>query len=120
APRLAAEGAHITCVDLDKASAQSAADAIVAKQGAGIGVAGTGISGCGPAIGVAANMIDRASIRAALDETILAYGGIDDVVVTAGVFIPPDTSGRITDDQWAKTFAVNVTGAYLVADEAAK
>jgi rhamnulose-1-phosphate aldolase/alcohol dehydrogenase len=120
ASRLAPDGAHIVCVDLDKPAAQAAADAIVAKQGAGVGVAGTGISACGPAIGLAANMTDRASIRAALEEAILAYGGIDDVIVTAGIFVPPDTTGRITDDQWAKTFSINVTGAYLVADEAAR
>lgn len=120
ASRLAPEGAHLVCVDLDKTGAAAAAEAIVARQGAGIGVAGTGISGCGPAIGLAANMTDRGSIRAAINEAILAYGGIDDVVVTAGIFVPPDTAGRIADDLWAKTFSINVTGAYLVADEAAK
>jgi len=40
------------------------------------------------------------------------------VVVTAGVFVAPDASGRIDDRQWALTFGVNVTGAYIVADEA--
>ena len=39
--------------------------------------------------------------------------------VTAGIFAAPDTHGRIKDDQWALTFAINVTGSYLVADEAA-
>ncbi|CAG0986694.1 Glucose 1-dehydrogenase [Phycisphaerales bacterium] len=117
--RLAAEGAHVVCADVDESAAKSAAAVIVSAQGAGIGVGGTGVSGCGPAIGMGADMTSRASIRAALEEAVIAFGGIDDVVVTAGVFVPPDTSGRITDEQWAKTFAVNVTGAYLVADEAA-
>ena len=31
---------------------------------------------------------------------------------------PPDTSGRVGDDQWSLTFAINVTGAYVGADEA--
>ena len=43
---------------------------------------------------------------------------LDAVVVTAGVFVAPDASGRIDDRQWALTFGVNVTGAYIVADEA--
>lgn len=120
AKRISAEGSHVVCVDMDEAGAKATADMIVAKQGAGIGVAGSGISGCGPAIGLSADMTARASIRAAIEQAILAYGGVDDVIVTAGVFIPPDTSGRIADEQWAKTFAVNVTGAYVVADEAAK
>lgn len=55
-----------------------------------------------------------------LDDVTLAYGGIDGVVVTAGVFVPPDITGHIPDEKWAQTFAVNVTGAYLVADEVGK
>jgi NAD(P)-dependent dehydrogenase (short-subunit alcohol dehydrogenase family) len=53
-----------------------------------------------------------------LREAALAYGGLDSLVVTAGVFVPPDTAGRIPDEQWALTFDVNVTGAWIAADEA--
>ena len=55
-----------------------------------------------------------------LEQVVLAYGGLDAVAVTAGVFVPPDTSGRIPDEWWARTFAINVTGLYLVAEEAAR
>jgi NAD(P)-dependent dehydrogenase (short-subunit alcohol dehydrogenase family) len=55
-----------------------------------------------------------------LNQVSLAYGGLDAVAVTAGIFVAPDTQGRISDDQWARTFAINVTGLYLVADEAAQ
>jgi NAD(P)-dependent dehydrogenase (short-subunit alcohol dehydrogenase family) len=54
-----------------------------------------------------------------LADAIVSYGGIDGVAVTAGIFVPPDTQGRIKDDHWALTFAINVTGSYLVADEVA-
>src|SRR5258708_36413936 len=40
------------------------------------------------------------------------------MVVTAGVFVPPDRDGHVTDAQWKTTFDVNVMGGYLVADEA--
>jgi NAD(P)-dependent dehydrogenase (short-subunit alcohol dehydrogenase family) len=53
-------------------------------------------------------------------DVMLAYGGIDSVVVTAGIFVPPDKSGRIEDSLWSRTFSINVTGAYIVADEAYK
>ncbi len=53
-------------------------------------------------------------------DALLAYGGIDAVVVTAGIFVPPDKAGYIEDRLWDKTFAINVTGAYIVADEANK
>ena len=48
---------------------------------------------------------------------MLAYGGIDHLIVTAGVFIAPDREGHVTDEQWKTTFDVNVMGLYLVADE---
>ncbi len=117
--RLASEGAHIVSVDKDGAAAQATAQAIIDRHGMGIGVAGSDISACGPAIGLSADITDRASVRAMLQQAVLAYGGLDAIAVTAGVFIAPDAEGRIRDDQWALTFAVNVTGHYLVADEAA-
>jgi rhamnulose-1-phosphate aldolase/alcohol dehydrogenase len=120
AHRLVREGAHIVCVDLNEGAAQSTAKEITDKHGVGIGVAGTGLSNCGPAIGLAANITDRASIRRMLDDVALAYGGFDSICVTAGIFVPSDTSGHIPDDKWAVTFAINVTGSYLVADEAHK
>jgi rhamnulose-1-phosphate aldolase/alcohol dehydrogenase len=120
AHRLVKEGAHIVAVDLNQSAAQATAREIEAKYGVGIGVAGTGLSGCGPAIGLAANITDRASIRTMLDEVALAYGGFDAIEVTAGIFVPSDTTGHIPDDKWALTFNINVTGSYLVADEAFK
>jgi NAD(P)-dependent dehydrogenase (short-subunit alcohol dehydrogenase family) len=118
--RLAREGAHVVCVDKDGPAAAATAMAITAKHGLGIGVAGSGISRCGPAIGLQADMTSRESVRAMLDQAALAYGGLDGVAVTAGIFVSPDTTGHIRDEQWAQTFAINVTGLYLVADEAAR
>jgi rhamnulose-1-phosphate aldolase/alcohol dehydrogenase len=118
AHRLVKEGAHIVCVDLDEAAARETARQIIAKYGEGIGVAGTGISDCGPAIGLACDITDRASVRRMFTDVMLAYGGLDAVIVTAGIFVPPDKAGQIEDRLWDKTFAINVTGAYIVADEA--
>jgi rhamnulose-1-phosphate aldolase/alcohol dehydrogenase len=120
AHRLVKEGAHIVCVDKNVEAAQATAKEITDKYGIGIGVAGTGLSNCGPAIGLAGDIMDRHSIRRMLDEVALAYGGFDSICVTAGIFVSPDTSGHIPDDKWALTFALNVTGSYLVADEAFK
>jgi rhamnulose-1-phosphate aldolase/alcohol dehydrogenase len=120
AHRLVKEGAHLVCVDLNEAAAQATAKEITDKYGVGIGVAGTGVSNCGPAIGFAANITDRASIRRMLDQVALAYGGFDSIAVTAGIFVPSDTSGHIPDDKWALTFSINVSGSYFVADEADK
>src|SRR2546430_1715620 len=120
AHRLVKEGAHIVCVDLDEAAAKETAQEIIAKYGPGIGVAGTGISNCGPAIGLACDITNRASVAGMLQDVMLAYGGIDSVIITAGIFVPPDKTGHIEDSLWARTFGINVTGAYIVADEAYK
>ncbi len=118
--RLVKEGAHVVCVDLDQAAANATANEIVAKYGEGVGVAGSGISNCGPAIGLGCDITSRESVARMFEEALIAYGGVDSVVVTAGIFVPPDKTGRIEDRLWEKTFAINVTGAYLVADEANK
>ena len=117
--RLVREGAQIVCADLNLEAAQKTADQILEKTGVGIGVAGTGISGCGPAIAAQVDITKRESIRAIFDRVILAYGGFDAIAVTAGIFVPSDTTGHIPDDKWALTYAINVTGSYLVTDEAA-
>jgi rhamnulose-1-phosphate aldolase/alcohol dehydrogenase len=120
AHRLAREGAHVAAVDLGESAAAATAQEITKRYGTGIGIAGEGLSACGPAIGLGVDVTDRASIRRMLDHVALAYGGFDSICVTAGVFVASDTSGHIPDDKWPLNFAVNVTGSYLVGDEAAK
>src|SRR5256712_1606421 len=63
ARRLAAEGAHVVVGDIDAASAQKTADEIVATVGAG------------RALGLEMDVTREASVRAAFEETVLAYGG---------------------------------------------
>jgi rhamnulose-1-phosphate aldolase/alcohol dehydrogenase len=118
AHRLAREGAHVVCADLNLDAAAATAKELTDIYGVGIGVAGTGISGSGPAVGLSVNITDRASVREMLKQTVLAYGGVDHVVVTAGIFVPPDKTGHVTDSQWKLTFDINVQGSYLVAEEA--
>ncbi len=120
AHRVAKEGAHVVCADLNAEAAQATADELTAIYGVGIGIAGTGISACGPAIGLGVDVGDRASVQALFQQTLLAYGGIDNLVITAGFYFPPDASGHIPDGMWDTTFNVNVKGAYIVADEAGK
>ena len=120
AHRVAKEGAHVVCADLAEDAAQATAKELIDAYGVGIGVAGTRISGCGPAIGLAVDITKRESIQAMLANIVLAYGGIDNIIITAGIFVPSDRQGYIPDDKWALTYAINVTGPYLVADDAKK
>lgn len=114
------QGAHVVCADLNLEAARATADELIEKVGQGIGVAGSGISGCGNAIGVACDVTDRDSIKTMFAEIVYAYGGLDHIAITAGIFVPPDRTGHIPDDQWGLTFGINVAGPYFVADEAAK
>jgi rhamnulose-1-phosphate aldolase/alcohol dehydrogenase len=120
AHRVAKEGAHVVCADLSLEAAQKTAQELVDVYGLGIGVAGTGISGCGPAIGLGVDVTQRASVQALFEQVVLAYGGLDNVIVTAGIFVPPSKDGHIPDEKWSQTYAINVIGGYLVADEAKK
>ena len=120
AHRVAKEGAHVVCADLSEDAARVTAQELVDISGMGIGVAGTGMSGCGPAIGLGVDITKRESIQSMFEKVILAYGGVDNIIITAGIFVPPDKQGYIPDDKWALTYAINVTGPFLVADEAKK
>ena len=118
--RISGEGAHIVSVDLNQDAAVATANEITDILGEGIGVSGTGISACGPAIGVNANITDRSSLSSMLDEAILAYGGVDSLVVTAGIFVPPSVKGDIADDAFTLTFDINVKGGYLATKTASE
>lgn len=117
AHRVAKEGGHIVCADLSGDAAKATATELTEIYGQGIGVAGSGVSGCGPAIGCSVDITNRESIKGLIKETLLAYGGIDRVIVTAGVFVAPERDGSLSDDKWKFTFDVNVRGSYNVVDE---
>lgn len=116
AKRVAAEGAHVVCADRNFDGASATAEALTAQYGRGIGVAGSGVSRCGPAIGLSVDITDADSVQAMLESAILAYGGVDDIIVTAGVFFTPDSEGRNSAEQWRASFDVNVRGGYVIAD----
>ncbi|MEJ2503374.1 MAG: bifunctional rhamnulose-1-phosphate aldolase/short-chain dehydrogenase, partial [Gemmatimonadota bacterium] len=120
ADRLIREGAVVAAIDLDRDAAEATAAALMERVGMGIGVAGTGLSGAGAVIGLGTDMTDRRRVRATLEDVVMAYGGIDDVVVTAGLYASPDPEGRVPDAAWDASFRVNVTGPFIVADEAAR
>ncbi len=83
AHRLVREGAHIVAVDVNQEAAAATAKEITDKIGMGIGVAGSGLSGCGQAVGLSCNITNRDSIHAMLNQVALAYGGFDTVIAVS-------------------------------------
>ena len=118
AMRFLEDDASIVVADRDAALAESTAEAVLAKTGRGIGVAGSGISGCGPATAIVFDATDRTAIQHAIGDAILAYGGLDELVVTAGLFPTPGPDGKIGDDAFRRTFDVNVLAPAILAEEA--
>ncbi len=117
AHRLLADDAAIVCADLDAAGAEATAVELRARAGEGIGVAGSGLSGCGPAISLSFDATHRAAVVEAIEETTLAYGGLDELVVTAGLFPTPGADGRIDDEAFRRTLAVNVLAPAVLVEE---
>ncbi len=116
--RLVREGAVVAVLDRDEAAARDVAGEHLHRLGTGLGVAGTGISGCGDLIALPCDVTDRTAIDEAFRQVTLAYGGLDGVAVTAGLYATPDAEGRNDADGWMRSFAVNTLGPYLVAEEA--
>lgn len=106
--KLVKGGAHVVIADQNLEAAQEAA-AEAAKA-----------SSKEQVFAVALNLTSRDSIAAAFEQVVLQFGGIDGVINTAAIFPVPGSDGKLTDEQWAKTFHINITGNYILADEARK
>jgi len=104
ATRLAAEGACVVVADLDLERAQ----AVAAELGS------TDV-----AIGVAVNVADADAVQAAIDATLLAFGGIDLVVNNAGLSRSKPLL-ETTEQDWDLQHDVMAKGSFLVSRAAAK
>jgi rhamnose utilization protein RhaD (predicted bifunctional aldolase and dehydrogenase)/NAD(P)-dependent dehydrogenase (short-subunit alcohol dehydrogenase family) len=102
---LARRGAHVVIADFDEASANK-----VAEEASHVSTAES----------VVATSVDLSSsdtLAAANRFTVLRFGGIDIIVNTAAIYPVPGADGELSEQQWAKTFLVNVTGNYALARE---
>ena len=104
ATRLAADGACIVIADLDADTAREAA---------------AEIGNPDVAVGVQADVTDAAAVRAAVDATLLAFGGIDLVVNNAGLSISKPLLDT-TEQDWDVQHDVMAKGSFLVAQAAAR
>jgi len=104
AVRLAAEGACVVIADLSLEKAQTAA---------------AEIGGPDVAIGVAVDVSDETAVRAAFDQAVLAFGGVDLVVNNAGLSLSrPLLETTVAD--WDLQHDVMAKGSFLVSREAAR
>jgi rhamnulose-1-phosphate aldolase/alcohol dehydrogenase len=112
AVRLAAEGACVVIADLDQGKAQAAADEI-ARAGGAIGQSSD------VAVGIAADVTNEEAVQAAIDATLLAFGGIDIVINNAGLSLSKSLLDTTVAD-WDLQHNVMAKGSFLVSRAAAK
>ncbi|WP_432789926.1 bifunctional aldolase/short-chain dehydrogenase [Brevibacterium sp. K11IcPPYGO002] len=104
ATRLVAEGACVVIADLDRDKAQE----VAAELGS------TDV-----AIGVAADVSDETGVQAALNEAVLAFGGLDLVVNNAGLSLSKSLFDT-TEADWDLQHDVMAKGSFLVSKNAAR
>ncbi len=104
ATRLAAEGACVVIADLDLEKARAAA---------------AELGNSDVAIGVAANVADADAVHAALNEAVLAFGGVDLVVNNAGLSLSKPLL-ETTEKDWDLQHDVMAKGSFLVSKAAAR
>ena len=112
ATRLAAEGACVVIADLDAEKASAAAGEIARAGGANVHSSDV-------AVGIAANVADEAAVQAAVDATVLAFGGLDLVVNNAGLSLSKALLDTTVAD-WDLQHNVMAKGSFLVSRAAAK
>jgi rhamnose utilization protein RhaD (predicted bifunctional aldolase and dehydrogenase)/NAD(P)-dependent dehydrogenase (short-subunit alcohol dehydrogenase family) len=103
--RLAKAGAHVVVADRDEKAADAAGEE-AAK-----------VSSPEHVMAVNLDITSRESIRKALRNVILRFGGLDGIINTAAIFATPGADGKLPEEMWSKTFEINITGNYLLADE---
>ena len=105
AQRLAADGAKVGVLDLQREAAQAVADEITAAGGT--------------AIGLGADVSKRDQVEAAVATVASEFGGLHILVNNAGV-IRDNLLFKMTDDDWSLVMDVHLRGAFLCTQAAQK
>jgi NAD(P)-dependent dehydrogenase (short-subunit alcohol dehydrogenase family) len=103
--RLAGEGAAVAILDQDEAGATAVAGEITASGR--------------PAIAIACDVRDRGRVREAVASVVEHFGRLTVLVNNAGIIrLAPFL--ETTDELWSHVLGVNLTGMFIVAQEAAR
>ncbi len=94
ADRFLAEGARVAVCDVDEAALADCAQQAPQM------------------LAVRADVSDSADVARVFDELKASFGGLDVLVNNAGISGPTKAVEDITDDEWNRTMAVNVTGQF--------
>jgi rhamnulose-1-phosphate aldolase/alcohol dehydrogenase len=104
ATRLAAEGACVMIADLDLKKARAAAAELGTED---------------VAVGVQADVTDKAQVESAVNATLLAFGGLDLIVNNAGL-VKSQSLLETTEADWDLQHDVMSKGSFLVSQASAR
>ena len=100
-----------------------------AQEGAAVVIAGTSAehlestaaevrAQAGRALACVTDIANEAAVEHLVSATRAAFGGVDLLVNNAGITGPTAPATRVTIEDWNRTLAVNLTGAFLCAKHA--
>ncbi len=99
--RFAAEGASVLCTDINPLSVAETVREIEARGGAAAATVG--------------DVSDSTAAKAAIDAAIGGFGAVQILANNAALFIPDATLPELDEALFQRSFAVNVTGAFLMS-----
>jgi NAD(P)-dependent dehydrogenase (short-subunit alcohol dehydrogenase family) len=102
--RFAEEGASVVCADINPATAEETAQAIATR--GGTATAATG------------DVSDSGAAKAIVERAVQRFGALHVLVNNAALFIPDATLPELDEALFRRSFAVNVTGPFLMSKHA--
>ena len=60
------------------------------------------------------DVTDPSAVKEALARTVYAFGGLDILVLNAGLFPPPSPLSELDDELWKRTFSINLDANQLL------
>jgi NAD(P)-dependent dehydrogenase (short-subunit alcohol dehydrogenase family) len=103
--RFAKEGANVACLDLLAEANQATAEACRSENN--------------QTLALSCNVTDAASVEGAVKKVVEAWGRVDVLVASAGIYTGSPLS-QVTDGEWQQTLDVNLTGVFLCNRSVAK
>ncbi|HXQ82418.1 MAG TPA: bifunctional aldolase/short-chain dehydrogenase [Opitutaceae bacterium] len=68
-------------------------------------------------LGIVCDLTDEAAVGAALEDAVRAFGGLDMLVLNAGIFAPGRGIGELATDTWRRVMSVNLDASFVMLRE---
>ena len=106
--KLVKEGAHIVIADMNMKAAKETQE-LIEK-----------VFGKEKSVVTYVDITKRKSVTQMLEIAINSFGGVDTLINTAAIFLPPDKGTTYKDETWNKILNINITGNNILSEEFSK